>query len=270
MNLNTSPKDWIPPVFLKLRNHLLNRNIQWTGDYSSWSQAQNHSLGYAENVILQTLMEANQRLRQGEIAGERDGFPLPSPWVPWEILASVLHVKSTPAPMNLLDFGGALGSMWYQLNPWLPKGLTISIVEQQHFVEAGRREFETDSLRFFLNCKEASHWQKPDILVLSSVLQYLENPWQLIPDALLQNVGAVLVDRTPIHEAPDRICVQKVPAWIYKSSYPCRIFSRSSLLKHLESAGLVAFHNWKNPDGGSQLPFRFEGYLFKRPHPKAE
>ncbi len=42
----------------------------------------------------------------------------------------------------------------------------------------------------------------------------------------------MIIDRTPMSDqSHDRLCIQHVPAHIYKASYPCWIFSHQGLLR---------------------------------------
>src|SRR3546814_11444165 len=53
--------------------------------------------------------------------------------------------------LDVIDFGGSLGSTYRQCRPLLDavQHLQWHVVAQPHFVEAGRQEVETDELHFW-------------------------------------------------------------------------------------------------------------------------
>ena len=64
-------------------------------------------------------------------------------------------------------------------------------------------------------------------MLLSSVLQYLESPYDVLAQVLALPCDHVIIDRTPFWDGPsDRLCVQTVPPSIYAASYPSWVFSR--------------------------------------------
>ncbi len=95
---------------------------------------------------------------------------------------------------------------------------------------AGRENFENAELRFFTTLDDALRAGKPDVVLLSSVLQYLERPYALLEELGRLEGAALVVDRTPCAESSrDLLSVQTVPSEIYRGSYPCWIFSRDRL-----------------------------------------
>src|SRR5690606_5982367 len=89
--------------------------------------------------------------------------------------------------LRVVDFGGALGSTWWQHRPWLEEfsEVTWSVVEQPAFVEIGQREFSVGPLRFFPSLSSCFDYDQPDIILLSSVLPYLEKPHSLLAEIRL-------------------------------------------------------------------------------------
>ena len=115
---------------------------------------------------------------------------------------------------------------------------TWHIVEQEHFVAAGKAEFSTDTLHFHSTPEEAFNAAPINVILLSSVLQYLPDPYSLLK-RLRGTKLPIIVDRTPMLPDHDRITVQHVPASIYKASYACRWLNRRRIAGLLESAGYV-------------------------------
>jgi putative methyltransferase (TIGR04325 family) len=109
--------------------------------------------------------------------------------------------------------------------------LRWAVVEQPMFVETGRREFTTPELGFHSTVAEAAAAIAPDVILFSGVLGWVEDPAAVIGEALRVAPAAILIDRTPLTEMDrDVIKLQRVPASIYRASYPCRFLSRRKLL----------------------------------------
>ena len=120
-----------------------------------------------------------------------------------------------------MDFGGALGGTYHQCRSFLSTvpSLCWSIIEQPHFVDAGRAEFETDVLRFFSSVEECEQLSGVDAVLLSGVLQYLPDALSLLRRFVAMAVPTIIVDRTPEANTPEDIfAVQVVPPEIYPAS----------------------------------------------------
>jgi putative methyltransferase (TIGR04325 family) len=134
-----------------------------------------------------------------------------------------------------VDFGGSLGSLYFQHRSWLAGRGDVEwrVVEQPQFVEIGRREFAAPPLSFHATLAEACLPHQPDGIILSSVLPYLEEPEQLLADIIARAFSFVIVDRTGFVTGPrNRLTVQRVPEHIYRASYPCWFFARTRFLDH--------------------------------------
>ena len=78
-------------------------------------------------------------------AFERDGVVFDQPDYNFPLLACLLRVATESGNrLRVLDFGGSLGSTYFQCRPFLGgvSELRWTVVEQPQFVECGRREFE--------------------------------------------------------------------------------------------------------------------------------
>ncbi len=147
----------------------------------------------------------------------------------WPVLAGLLSVAARHGGrLNVLDFGGAFGSHYFQNRKFLSglRDLRWSIVEQPHYIEAGRTQVEDDVLKFYGTIDECLGHTEPNVLLLSAVLQYLPGPYGLLAELLARQTDTVILDRMPyLHfRDRDRISIQHVPASIYAATYPCRFF----------------------------------------------
>ncbi len=219
----------------------LRRRLAWKvfrGDYPTWAAARGASGGYDDGAILERVLQATQAVRQGSAAFERDGvlFAEPEPDVP--LMQALDEVRrAVGGGLRVLDFGGSLGSTYWRLRGQIPAraGLTWDIVEQPAFVEAGRRCLRGEPLRFFHDVREAEAAGPHDVVLCSCVIQYLEDPWQVLAEWRELRVPFLLFNNLPLHvSGPDRLRVQHVPPSIYPGSYPVRFFNRAGFLARLE------------------------------------
>ncbi len=235
------------------------------GNYESWKEAQKDCSGYSNPLILDKVASAMRAVQQGGAAFERDSVLFQKPEYNWPLLAILFKVAATNGgQLRLLDFGGSLGSTFYQCRHFLSELQHVewSIVEQANFTALGRLEFESAELKFYESVDECLENQKVDCLLLSSVLAYIEDPFTLIADFLDRRFPYILVDRTAfIREGSDRLTVQKVPPHIYSASYPAWFFDYDSFLAHFEKdyVRVVEF----NGADRANFPSEFKGFLFR-------
>ncbi|MEO5618664.1 MAG: methyltransferase, TIGR04325 family [Candidatus Eisenbacteria bacterium] len=234
MDWKLAARDLLPPALRRgLRALRAGQGARFAGPYGSWEAAAAAATGYDAAEILGKVRAAALAVKRGEAVFERDSVRFMKPEPPVELLAVLLRSAAAHSGrVSVLDFGGSLGSTYFQCRPFLTgiASLRWSVVEQQAFVACGRREFESDELLFFDTIEEAARAEPARIAVLSSVLQYLPDPAAIARRITDAQPDAILIDRTPVHDRPDdSIVVQHVAPAIYRASYPFRIFGRDRL-----------------------------------------
>jgi putative methyltransferase (TIGR04325 family) len=223
-------KDWLPPRFVKSikQSGLVNTGLYWKGNYANWEEALEKSTGYDSLEIVERVKTALLAVKNGEAAYERDSVLFDTIEYDWPVLSSLLWISSINGKLHVMDFGGSLGSTYYQNLQFLNriKEVSWNVVEQANFVACGKENFQDDRIRFYNTVEECFQENKINIVVLSSVLPYLKDPYGLMEQLLPLPVDYLLIDKMPlIQSAVDRITVQQVPAPIYKASYPAWFFS---------------------------------------------
>jgi putative methyltransferase (TIGR04325 family) len=215
--------------------------VNFTGDYETWEAALSDSHGYDDVAILARVRESTRRVLTEPGLHERDGVVFGEPQWNFPLLACLLRTASMHGnSLRVLDFGGSLGSTYHQVRPFL-RGLDAlqwSIVEQPHFVECGRLEFQTERLRFYASIAETLQEGPVDVALISGVLSYLPNPYVVLEQLAGSSTRSLIVDRTPVIEGGrDRITVQHVPADIYGVAirYPALVFARDNLYPWLSA-----------------------------------
>jgi len=235
-------KLFVPPVILNMGQKICGlQQLAFEGNYSSWQEAVNVAEGYDAPTILERVREATLKVKRGEAVFERDSICFYHEEYRWSPLACLLRVAAeNGGVLRVLDFGGALGSFYFQHRKHFQflKEVRWSVVEQAHYVECGRTEFQDESLHFYESMSECLDDGNIDVIFCSGVLQYLEDPHAMLGKFSKRGIKYILLDRTPFIEADqDRLTVQTVPASIYSASYPAWFFSSALFKSELNKLG---------------------------------
>jgi putative methyltransferase (TIGR04325 family) len=259
-------KPFCPPILLKVFAFFRGNRIRFIGDYNNWSDAQKHAIGYDSHNIFEKVKESTQKVISGQAAYERDSVCFYEPAYRWPLLACLLFIANKQNnKLNIIDFGGALGSLYYQHRDFLStiQEVNWSIVEQSHYVEYGKKQLQNKHLTFHSTLAEGVRGDKGDAILLSSVLPYIENPRQLLSEIAKFEFQYILIDRTPfIQSEKDRLTVQSVPESIYKASYPAWFFSESQFDKLMQELGYKCIYEF-SCDDDFELG-EVKGFLFER------
>jgi len=169
--------------------------------------------------------------------------------------------------LSVLDFGGALGSSYFLCRPYFSgiTRLSWTVVEQAHFVDAGRRDFQDGILSFQHTLDDAWATSAPDLVLISGVLQYLPDPAGMVTQIVKRLPEFIVIDRTPLNlGGQDILAVQHVPAAMGRASYPVHLFGRNALLSAIEQQyRLVAeFDAMDGVIGFGRHRSRFKGFGF--------
>ena len=159
---------------------------------------------------------------------ERDSVLFDQIEYSWGLLAGLMWVAAqTCGKLNLIDFGGSLGSVYFQNRKFLSALNSVSwnIVEQKHYVDIGIKKFKTEQLNFFYDIESCLAESRPEILLFSSVIQYLENPYEFLKNIRQLEFDYIFFNRTFFVDiGRDILTIQKVSPRIYQASYPCWFF----------------------------------------------
>jgi len=199
--------------------------IVFSGSYDSWEAALHDSTGYDAPVIVEKTRAALLQVKKGAAAFERDSVLFAEPDYPFPIIAAMLRQASkSDGRLSVLDFGGSLGSSYFQCRSLLNalKVLRWHVVEQTAHVACGRRDFQSEELRFYETVEEClAAESQPNVLLLSGVLPYLKAPYAELTKLLNLAIPTVIIDRTAFLPGDDdRLAVEQVPPAIYQASYP--------------------------------------------------
>ncbi len=264
-------RDCLPPILLSwIRRAWRSDDIQFNGEYLNWDDACTQCSGYDAEEILAKVLNATLKVKRGESKFERDSVLFDEIEYAWPVLSGLMWAAArNGGQLNVLDFGGALGSSYFQNRRFLQSLSEVcwNVVEQTHYVEAGRAHIQDKQLMFYKTIDECLINNRPNVILLSSVLQYLQSPMDVIKK--LQNVGAtcLIIDRTSFSNLEDnQLLVQKVSSAICFASYPMWVFSYKAFMNMLENDWVLVSPT-PSPEGcvrsQNGLEFTFQGMLLE-------
>ena len=165
-------KKFIPPIFIDILSWWINKIFQygWNGDFSNWQEAKNRSKGYDAEEILLKVKDSLLAIKEGKAVHERDSVLFDTIIYSWPMLTGLLLAAScSQGKLNVLDFGGSLGSSYFQNRRFLKhlKEISWNIVEQPHFIETGKQYFANKTLNFYNSVDECLKTKKINIFFIS-------------------------------------------------------------------------------------------------------
>ena len=262
-------KDWLPPAILKVIRDFRANDISFEGSYKTWEEASSKCTGYDAKPILEKVLDATLKVKRGDAAYERDSVLFDDIEYSWPITTGLMWAAArNSGVLDVLDFGGALGSSYFQNRAFLADLPMVrwSVIEQEHYVAAGHEYIEDETLRFYSSIESCLIENKPNVALLSCVMQYLPNIEMVIEEINSLEISTLIIDRTPFHDGKNQICIQQVPKSIYRASYPMRIFFRDIFSTLLGDWEVLAIS--PSPEGSIAsnfgLTIDFCGYILKR------
>lgn len=235
------------------------------GDYDTWQEVKSLVGGYDASNILQKTLESTLKVKNKEAVFERDSYIFDRIQYSYPLLAALFKIAvENNNTLDIVDFGGAFGSHYFQNKDFL-KPIYIkswNVVEQGSYIEIGNEKIADNILHFYYSIDEIFN---ADVLILSSVIQYLEKPYEWLDKFISKNYKYILIDRTAFStEQRNRLTLQIVPKEIYEASYPAWFLNEFEFLSKFKEKydTILDFEN--NIDIVNEIPSIYKGYLFKR------
>ena len=166
-------REYVPPVLLRWWRE--RNGVRYAGDFPDWKSAEQMGSGYQAADILEKVADATRQVLAGNAVFERDSrlFFQEEPNYP---LAACLLLAAAreEGKLRVVDFDGSRGSVFFHNRCMLElKELVWNIVEQPHFVDCGKRLPMPECIRFHRDFRTALSECRPNVILFSSVLQYL-------------------------------------------------------------------------------------------------
>jgi len=250
---NRSGNSPLKAIKAKIKNRflqLVNRNnysrLALIGPYDSYEEAAQRSSGYESKIILDKVYIAVVDVLEGNYAYERDGTAFamrPS-------IDNLRRLLSTYLKENdvVVDFGGGFGGAFINNRDLFRDSNRYTVVEQSNFVEAGRELSKKFGLQIQFIDNLCHLPVKPDVIILSSVLQYIPNAEQVLQEVAELMPRLIIVDRTAFapNNASQKWWIQDEPAYYQiPISYPNRPLPLEAILSFLSQYSVL--ERWTNP-----------------------
>lgn len=207
------------------------------GPVGTAAEAASLCTGYDSLAILTAVETAMAAVRRGEAAMERDGVAIKNMDYPLALISACLRQAiKEEGSLRVLDFGGSLGSSFRACQPWLTdlEEVAWGVVEQPLFVNRGRERHSTENLRFFDSIAECVSSIKPNLILISGVLMYVDQPWSILEELGDSGANTLVIDRTLLTRGSDPlIYVEHVHMPAYSASYPCHCLPQPTLVAAL-------------------------------------
>lgn len=261
-------RNWLPPAILNLIRRFKGIGVYFQGSFSNWQVAANLCQGYDDGKILAKVLASTLKVKKGEAVYERDSVIFNHIEYAWPVTSALMWVAArSGGRLNVLDFGGSLGSSYFQNRKFLrtiPE-LLWNVVEQPHYVEAGHSYIEDEHLHFYQNIEDCLKENNPNVVLLSSVLQYLQEPLEILDQLLSSKIDTLIIDRTCYLKSSKMglIKIQHVPENIYKASYPCHFFIEKDVVNHIEDHGYKLIEEFESLDELDPSAY-WKGHIYLR------
>lgn len=245
----------------------------WFDTTLSWDEIVTKYGSYSTDEIIQACSNSLLKVKNNEYPYERDSVLFDKIEYSWALVSFLMMIASeNNSKLNLIDFGGSLGSSYFQNRKIFQffSEVKWAVVEQKKFVEYGNKFFSDKSLNFFENIGEAINENNAKAIVLSSVIQYIEDFEALINQIINYNFKWIFIDRVGFssQENLQRLSIQKVPKQIYEAIYPCWFFNYQKFIelfgKNYEVFGEFESYCDKNIIINKNEKVDYRGLIFRR------
>lgn len=252
----------LPNILLKKKKQ--QKEYGFFGDYKSFDEVKKLCNGFMAQNILDKTLDSTLKVKNGEAVFERDSFIFDNIQYSYPLLSALFKIAvENNNELKIVDFGGALGSHYFQNKEFLKpiKIKSWNVVEQSHYIEIGNEKIADETLKFYHSIDDISD---ADVLILSCVLQYLENPYEWLDKFISKKYKYILIDRMAIStENRNRLTLQIAPKEIYEASYPAWFLNETELLEKFKNDYEILLNFESNIDVVSEIPSVYKGYLFR-------
>ena len=219
----------LPNFIKKIINLILKRDIRIEKNFDNWNDAILASSTYNDKKIFHKAKNSFIKVIKGKASYERDSvlffdeklnFPL-------IYMMEKIRKKKKKNLLKVLDFGGSFGSTYFQNRKYFSNNSRYiwDVIEQKQIVDFANQSLEIKNLSFYESLSVYLKKNKLDIVLLSSVLHYLESPFFFLKLLNKKKVKYFIILKTPFFNNKSEIKIQVNPQYIYKANYPIRIFN---------------------------------------------
>ena len=259
-------KFYLPNFIIKNFNSIFKRNIRITGSFKNWNKAILNSGTYNNKEIFINLKKSFLKIINNEACFERDSVTFNYEKLNKPLISLLEKIRKNKKKkfLRILDFGGSFGSTYFQNKKIFHDELKYQwdIIEQIKIVDFANKTLKIKNLNFYKSINHYIRNNNPDIVLFSSVLHYLEFPFQIIEKFFKKKIGYFIVLKTPFTKTSSQIRIQVNPQYIYKANYPIRIFNETLFKSFFKNKKYqVQNLNW---DIQKIDDIKFKSFVFKK------
>lgn len=221
----------------------------------SWQDAIAGSLGYSHSTTVQRTLDRRHSadFSNQEIVDDR-----------MRRVAKAIQLAgiASNTELSILDVGGGWGDYFWGLQRLLNCKLNYTVVETEeliHQLPVGLTAIE--NLTFSSQLPQSNRF---DIVLLSSVLQYVQDPWRLLRDASCLSEFVIINRLLLVPEQLSGFAVQR-SGFFRRVSYPIHLLSEQEFLIRVQNIGSI-ISRWQAPEDTAVIKFRLfsnQGFLLK-------
>lgn len=223
-------------------------DVQYKGVYNSWEEANIVCKGYDADEIFEKVKKSTLAVVNGEAIYERDAVLFYEKQYNYPLLSYLLTIDREYKRLNVIDWGGSLGSTYFQNRHFLDNitnNYSWTVIEQKHFVEFGKKSINDAKLSFQYNLNELKRIEDYQCIIFSSVLQYLDFAVSLCKQVVELKIPYIIIERQPVAEK-DIITVEYVKEPIYNATYPAHFFAEEEFCRMFTECGYKLIDSWNS------------------------
>ena len=246
-------KKFLKKILKKFRKS----HLEYSGPYSTWSEAVKDSTGYESKIILEKVSDSTLQVLNGLKAYERDGTSFDNK-PEKNTLLEELETTNIYGKV-IVDMGGGLGSNYINYSNFFKDNNCIYyVVEQENFIEKGNEISNKYNLNLNFRKDLSEINENIDIIICSSFLQYIKNWKKIVSEIKEKRPQSIFVDRHPLTNKDSKILVQLNTGYYKKNvTYPLHIVNEEEFTKEFKP--YVSLKRW---DSDFDPPY-FKGFHFR-------
>ena len=247
----------------KIKYIFLKKNIFLVGNFKNFESINIKYDGYDHPAILKKTLNAELNVLRGKGKYSQDGITFKKFNYNFRVISFLFYALKSFKNLNIVDYGGGFGNTFKEVSSieFIEKKIfSWNIVEQENFVEYGKKYFDNKKCKFIKDVKLIK--KKIHCLLFSSSLQYLEKPYEILDKTLRLKPKLVCIDRIALGKKKDFVSLQINPKYIYNANYPVWILNEKKFLKYFKKKG---YTNILNIDTNLHFcNYRYKHYLFEK------
>ncbi len=217
-------------IIIRLHNRFkkVTPTVEYIGDFDSFEKAKNECEGYGAQTIFDKVSKSTLAVIDGKAKYERDGYLFYDKACNYNLMMYLYCLMIKDGFVSVLDWGGAMGSTFFQHRQMLQSVFCKwHVVEQPHYVNFARENISVDSISFYESMSQIK--DKCNCILFSSVLQYIDNPAEVAKEAVERAPRYIIIERTPVSTC-HHIWIQKVHEPIYEASYAACVYTKEEIV----------------------------------------